>query len=217
MCSRAKIAFSTWNACQLIESFNSLLAASTCCYRSRHRCDTVIHVCLQPTRGLSLKANLNVCVRPSGARPQHIAKDCCCGLAHYLVQLLITVAWYSTWSLSFGACTATRMQLEGRNVPCKQYCCASGLQQHLIICTEDVTAARRTLQRLHTDRYFLGTRRLRLPRRVTLERVPTDSYFLFSACGVDMLPPRPSTLQLVIRWEFKPFSNKRFLILCASC
>ena len=49
---------------------------------------------------------------------------------------------------SFGACTATRMQLEGRNVPCKQYC-ASGLHQHLIICTEDVTAARRTLQRLH--------------------------------------------------------------------
>ena len=50
---------------------------------------------------------------------------------------------------SFGACTATRMQLEGRNVPCKQYYCASGLQQHLIIFTEDVTAARRTLQRLH--------------------------------------------------------------------
>ena len=42
-----------------------------------------------------------------------------------------------------------------------------------------------------TYRYFLGTR-LRLPRRVTLERVPIDWYFLFSACGVDMLPPRPS-------------------------
>ena len=45
-----------------------------------------------------------------------------------------------------------------------------------------------------TYRYFLGTR-LRLPRRVTLERVPTDWYFLFSACGVDMLPPRPSPLR----------------------
>ena len=38
------------------------------------------------------------------------------------------------------------MQLEDRNVPCKQYC-ASGLQQH-IICTEEVTAVRRTLERL---------------------------------------------------------------------
>ena len=64
-------------------------------------------------------------------------------------------------------------------------------------------------------RYFLGTR-LRLPRRVTLERVPTDWYFFFSACGVDMLPPRPSPLQLDIRWEFKHVSSKRFLI-CASC
>ena len=45
-----------------------------------------------------------------------------------------------------------------------------------------------------TYRYFLGTR-LSLPRRVTLERVPTDWYFLFSACGVDMLPPRPSPLR----------------------
>ena len=45
-----------------------------------------------------------------------------------------------------------------------------------------------------TYRYFLGTR-LCLPRRVTLERVPTDWYFLFFACGVDMLPPRPSPLR----------------------
>ena len=39
------------------------------------------------------------------------------------------------------------MQLVGRNVPCKQHC-ASGPQQHLI-CTDDVTAVRRTLQRWH--------------------------------------------------------------------
>ena len=47
----------------------------------------------------------------------------------------------------FGAYTATRMQLEGRNVPCKNYC-VWGLQQHVVICTEDVTTARRTLQSL---------------------------------------------------------------------
>ena len=124
------------------------------------------------------------------------------------MHLLTTVAWYSTWSQSFGACTATRMQLEGRNVPCKQYCCASGLQQHLIIYAEDITAAR-----CKGYIYFLG-RRLRLPRRVTLERVPSDWYFLFSACGADMLPPRPPPLQLDMRWDFKPFSNKRYLV-CA--
>ena len=45
-----------------------------------------------------------------------------------------------------------------------------------------------------TNRYFLRTRP-RLARRVTLERVPTDWYFLFSACGVDMLLPRPSRLR----------------------
>ena len=32
---------------------------------------------------------------------------------------------------SFRTCTTTRMQLEDRNVPCKQYC-AGGLQQYLI-------------------------------------------------------------------------------------
>ena len=48
---------------------------------------------------------------------------------------------------SFRTCTTTQqMHLEGRYVPCKQYR-ASGLQQH-IICTENVTAVRYTLQRL---------------------------------------------------------------------
>ena len=102
MCSRDTIASSTWsspqNECQLIDIFYSLLAASICCHRSRHCCDTVIHACLQPTQGLCLKADLNFCVRPSGARlrPQHIAKDYCCGKVHYLVHLLTTVGWYST-------------------------------------------------------------------------------------------------------------------------
>ena len=78
MCSRDTIASSTWsnhqNECQLFGTFYSLLAASICCHRGRHRCDTVIHVCLQPTRSLCLKADLNFCVFPSGARPrpQHI-------------------------------------------------------------------------------------------------------------------------------------------------
>ena len=66
MCSRAMIAPSTWNEWQLIDIFYPLLAASICCHRGRHRCDTVIvtviHASLHPTRGLSLKANLIFCV-----------------------------------------------------------------------------------------------------------------------------------------------------------
>ena len=108
VCSRATIASSKWNEYQLIDIFYSLFTASIYCHRGRHRCDTVIHACLQPTRGLSLKADLILCVRPSGARPQHIANDYCCGYAHYLVHLLTTVAWYTACGLqSFGACTAT--------------------------------------------------------------------------------------------------------------
>ena len=79
MCSRATIASSSWNECQLVDIFYSLLAASICCHRGRHRCDTVIDARLQPTRDLCLKVDSNFCVRPSGARPQHIAKNCCCG------------------------------------------------------------------------------------------------------------------------------------------
>ena len=100
MCSRATIASCTWNECQLIDIFNSLLAASICCHRGRHRCDTVIHACLQPTRGLSLKADLNFCVRPSvRGTPTTHSEGLLLRVAHYLVHLLITtVAWYSTWS-----------------------------------------------------------------------------------------------------------------------
>ena len=65
--------------CELIDIFYSLLTASMFCHRGRHRCDTVTHACLQPTRGLSLKADLDFCVRLSRARPQYMAKDCCCG------------------------------------------------------------------------------------------------------------------------------------------
>ena len=104
------------------------------------------------------------------------------------MHLLTTAAWYSMWSsIVWGLHSHTNAARR------PQFTMQTALQRHLIICTEDVTAARRTLQRL-MYRYFLGTR-LRLPRRVTLERVPTDWYFLFSACGVDMLLPRPSPLR----------------------
>ena len=52
--------------CQLIDILFSLLSVSTYCHRGRHRCDTVIHASLQPTRGLCLKADLNFWARPSG-------------------------------------------------------------------------------------------------------------------------------------------------------
>ena len=64
-------------------------------------------------------------VSDSACHPQHIAKDCY-GQAHCLVHLLTTtLAWYSTTRglRSFRACTTTRMQLAGRNVPCKQWLC----------------------------------------------------------------------------------------------
>ena len=54
--------------CQLIDILDSLLAASICCQRGRHRCNAVIHASIQPTRGLCLKANLNFCVRPFEGR-----------------------------------------------------------------------------------------------------------------------------------------------------
>ena len=82
-CSRDTVASSIlsspYHECQLIDILHSLLVASICGHRGRHRRTAVIHACLQTTRGrLCLKANLNFCARPSGGRfePQHIAKDC---------------------------------------------------------------------------------------------------------------------------------------------
>ena len=131
------------------------------------------------------------------------------------MHLLTTVAWYSTWSsIVWGLHSHTNAARRPERA-----------MQTVLLCKRPPTASnnlyrgRNNCCMTHaakaTYRYFLGTR-LRLPRRVTLERVPTDWYFLFSVCDVDMLPPRPSPLQLDIRWEFKPFSNKRFL-KCASC
>ena len=132
------------------------------------------------------------------------------------MHLLTIVAWYSTWSsIVWGLHSHTNAARRPEHA-----------MQTVLLCKRPPTASRSN--NLHrgrycctthaakgTYRYFLGTR-LRLPHRVTLERVPTDWYFLFSACGVDMLPPRPSPLQLDIEWEFKPISIKRLLI-CASC
>ena len=130
------------------------------------------------------------------------------------MHLLTTVAWYSTWSsIVWGLHSHTKNAARR-----PQFTMQTALQHHLIrlaqphecsskaaiyhanssatssnnlyrgrnCCTTHASKA--------TYRYFLGTRP-RLPRRVTLERVPTDWYFLFSACGVDMLLPRPSRLR----------------------
>ena len=70
---------------------------------------------------------------------------------------------------SFQTCTTTRMQLEGRNVPCKQYCASDF--QHLI-CTEDVTAIRHTLQRLQIDDFSGHDCIFHVEQPP--ERVPTD-------------------------------------------
>ena len=124
------------------------------------------------------------------------------------MHLLTTVVWYSTlssiiWGLHSHTNAARRPQRAMQTVLlCKRPPTASNnLYRGRNCCTTHAAEA--------TYRYFLRTR-LRLPRLVTLERVSTDWYFLLSACGVDMLPPRPSPLQLDIRWEFKSFSKGRF-------
>ena len=63
------------------------------------------------------------------------------------MHLLTTVAWYSTWSS-----TVWGLHSHTNAARRPQFTMQTALQHHLvIICTEDVTAARRTLQRLHTD------------------------------------------------------------------
>ena len=91
---------------------------------------------------------------------------------------------------SFRTCTTTRMQLEGRNVPYKQYSLfkrppTSNLYRGRNWCTTHVAKA--------TDVFSEHDCIFNVEQ--PLERVPTDRYLLFSACSVDMLPPRPSPLR----------------------
>ena len=108
------------------------------------------HLCLSPTYTWSVFEGRFELLRPSVRGTSSLTTHSK-GLL-FVVGRHITLCTYSQrWRGTarglqlFGACTSTRTQLVDRNVPCKQ-CCASGLQQHVNICTEDVTAARRTLQ-----------------------------------------------------------------------
>ena len=121
------------------------------------------------------------------------------------MNLRTTVAWYSTRSSivrglhSHMNIARMRQRAMQTVLLCERPSTASNnMYRGRNCCTTHAAKA--------TYRYFFGTR-LRLHRRVTLERVLIDWYSLFSACGVDMLPPRPSPLQLDIRWELKPFST----------
>ena len=92
---------------------------------------------------------------------------------------------------SFRTCTTTRMQLQVRNVQCKQNCLCkrppitSSMYRGSNCCTTHVARATDVFAGLHCILHVE-----QFP-----ERVPTDLYVLFSACSIDMLPPRPSPLQ----------------------
>ena len=64
MCSRDTIASSTWSDLIDFYIFYSLLAASICCHRGRHRCDTVIHACLLTCTRSVFESRLEL-LRPS--------------------------------------------------------------------------------------------------------------------------------------------------------
>ena len=140
MCSRDSIASSTWNECQPIDIFFSLLAASTCCHRGRDRCETVIYACLQPTQGLCLKADLNFCVRPSGMPPLTTHSE---GLL-LRVGTLTCAPTYNRGVVQhvvfnrFGLAQPHECSLTAATCHANSTYCTSGLQRHLIICTEDV-------------------------------------------------------------------------------
>ena len=129
------------------------------------------------------------------------------------MHLFTTVAWYRTWSsivwgMHSHTNAARRPQRATQTVlPCKRPPTTSkNLYRGRNYCTTHAANFKATYIFSRLNCVFL--------RCVTLERVRTDWYFFFSACGVDMLPPRPSPLQLDMRWKFKLFSNERFLI-CA--
>ena len=86
---------------------------------------------------------------------------------------------------SFWTCTTIRMHLEGRSVPCKQYYCAHNLYRERNCCTMHIAKAT----------YVFSSHDCIFHVEQPPERMPTDFYFWFSACGVNMLPPRPSPLR----------------------
>ena len=151
MCSRSTIASPTWNGCQLIDIFFSacgvnMLPPWPSSLRHRHPCR------LSPTYTRSVFEGGFEFLRPSvrGTPTTHSEVLLLrVGAIIYLVHLLKTVAWYSTWSsivwgLHNHTNAARRPQCAVQTVLlCKRPPTAS-----IIICTEDVTAARRTLQRL---------------------------------------------------------------------
>ena len=156
MCSWDSIASSIWSSPRT--SANWLIFFILCLQR-RHAATAAVTVAPQwsiPVSNLQEDCVWRqtwsfASVRPARLRPQHIAKDCCCGQAHKILSSYLQLWRGTTHGLqSFRACATTRTQLEGCNVPCKQYCCASGLQRYLIICTVPrmSTAARRTLRKL---------------------------------------------------------------------
>ena len=108
------------------------------------------------------------------------------------MHLLTTVAWYSTWSSIISGLhnhtNAARRSQRAMETVLRKW---PPTEHHLITCTADVSAARRTLQRLQiSSRDMIAS-----SSSSNLERVSTDCYLLFSACGVNVLPPRPSPLQ----------------------
>ena len=84
------------------------------------------------------------------------------------------------------------MQLEGRNVPCKQ-CCASGLQRHLIICTEDVNCC--TTHVTKSTDLFSGYDCIFLAEQPYNEYQLIDMFYSLLAASICCYRVRPSLLQ----------------------
>ena len=154
MCSRDTIASSTWsnlqNECHLIDIY-FFSACSVDMLPPRPSPLRHSHLSPSPTyTRFVFEGRFDFfCVCPSGGRLHPHTSRRTAAAGRHITLCTYLQLWRGTVTglRSFRAGTTTRMQLEGRNVPCKQYC-TSGLQQHQIFWTEDVTAARRTLQRL---------------------------------------------------------------------
>ena len=112
--------------------------------RKKMNCDTVvIHAC---TRGMSFFFFLILRPFVRGTPMTHSEGLLLRVGALPCAPTYNRAAWYSTWSsIVWGLHSHTNAARR------PQFTMQTALQHRLIICTEDVTAARRTLQRLHTD------------------------------------------------------------------